>query len=132
MKDSEALRDAQMTRRTVIFTASLIPVTAIQAAPQTTRAAATVFSTGQRRVLSALVDETHSESLRCWLLFNIYSSRPRSMHLRPLCTVRCEQQLNWTAARATRVGRRACLQHAAVAFVPNAALRAAANHFGQH
>lgn len=52
------LTDAQLTRRTVIAGATLIPISAIQAAPQrsSTPTPATVFSPEQRRILDAFVD----------------------------------------------------------------------------
>ena len=50
--------DERISRRTVIAGATLIPISAIQAAPQRAPSptAATVFSTDQRRILEAFID----------------------------------------------------------------------------
>ena len=59
MKRSQKRSDAHISRRTVIAGATLIPITAIQAAPQQRAAAATpatVFSPEQRRTLDAFID----------------------------------------------------------------------------
>jgi hypothetical protein len=50
--------DERISRRTVIAGATLIPISAIQAAPQRapSPAAATVFSPDQRRILEAFID----------------------------------------------------------------------------
>ena len=52
------LPDARVSRRTVIASATLIPISAIQAAPQHTAspASATIFSADQRRILEAMID----------------------------------------------------------------------------
>jgi len=51
------LTDPQLSRRTVIAGATLIPISAIQAAPQTapSQAPASVFSADQRRILEAFL-----------------------------------------------------------------------------
>jgi hypothetical protein len=59
MKPSDKFTGPSVTRRTVIASAALIPVAAIQSAPQAvaqTAAPASVFTAEQRRVLSAFVD----------------------------------------------------------------------------
>ncbi len=52
------LTDKRVSRRTVIAGATLITISAIQAAPQNSSSpgAATVFSPGQRRILDACID----------------------------------------------------------------------------
>jgi len=58
LKESEKSFGKSITRRTAIASVALIPVAAIQAAPQNTAAAAPapILSAEQRRILSALVD----------------------------------------------------------------------------
>ncbi len=52
------MKDARVSRRTVIAGATLIPISAIQAAPQRAAAApsATVFSPEQRRIVEMFID----------------------------------------------------------------------------
>jgi len=67
------LTDAQLSRRTVIAGATLIPISAIQAAPQTapSQASASVFSADQRRILEAFLgrlvpnDESGPGAVEC-------------------------------------------------------------------
>jgi gluconate 2-dehydrogenase gamma chain len=58
VKDSTSQSKTGISRRTVIASATLIPIAAIQAAPQAAAppAPATVFSPEQRRILDAFVD----------------------------------------------------------------------------
>lgn len=54
---SKSLTDANLSRRTVIASATLIPLAAIASAPAASaQAAATVFSPAQRRILEAFID----------------------------------------------------------------------------
>jgi gluconate 2-dehydrogenase gamma chain len=54
---SKSLTDATVSRRTVIASATLIPLAAIASAPAASaQAAATVFSPDQRRILEAFID----------------------------------------------------------------------------
>jgi gluconate 2-dehydrogenase gamma chain len=58
MSDPANPSNARISRRTVIASGALIPIAAIQAAPQTTgsKTPATVFSAEQRRILEAFLD----------------------------------------------------------------------------
>ena len=58
MKKPRNLAGPQVTRRTVIASASLIPIAAIQGAPQAAKspAPATALSPDQRRILEAFID----------------------------------------------------------------------------
>lgn len=58
MKNASSRRDGLVTRRTVIAKATVVPIAAIQGAAQSTvtKAAATVFSPQQRRILDAFID----------------------------------------------------------------------------